>query len=187
MNPQQQIPNFSPRANTQPLCEIDPNTRALRETIPRFNRIRSVKPKISESTQRLAIAFYYVQKLGAPCMSKWTGTKGTISKIIEGLGLNENSRKTVERVLVSVQECRNRGFEYTGERRSGSGGSNRLIEQQSLDSQIIADAMEECLGVRQTTALINETRVARGIQHVGVSAVYGAVQRLNPTYINNIS
>lgn len=142
------------------------------------------KAKLSSRAQSLAIAYVYAQKLGAPNETEWDGHHGTVSSIIRELALAPGSRETVWRVLRSLQKCHKNGVEYTGEQNGGSGGANRLIEPESLDCQIIADSMESFVGLRQTTTLLNENRIARGLQHVGVSAVDNAVKRLNPVYVN---
>ena len=48
--------------------------------------------------------------------------------------------------------------QYRGERHSGSGGHNNLIELDSVEAQIIADDQEAGLTVRHATAHVNEHR-----------------------------
>jgi hypothetical protein len=76
------------------------------------------------------------------------------------------------------------GHEYTGERRRGAGGHNKLIIVGSVEEQILADAIESGCGFRQATRLVNEHRKQLdpppGLLEVVVSAVYGAHLRLEP-------
>ena len=72
--------------------------------------------------------------------------------------------------------------QYRGERHSGSGGHNKLIELDSVEAQIIADDLEAGLTVRHATAHVNEHRAECDPPkiHVGMSAVSSAVLRMDP-------
>ena len=124
---------------------------------------------ISEVARRHAIATYYVDVLDIEPPRLWKGD-GTVTTIIKALGMPPGSRDVVFRVLEDVWECQKNGLEYSGERRAGSGGQNKLIELDSIEAQIVADGIEGGLGLTQTTYLVNKHRLKNSLVHVGRSA-----------------
>ena len=93
--------------------------------------------------------------------------------------IQDGSRDVVRRVLVDVQECLRLKVQYRGERHSGSGGHNNLIDLDSLEAQIITDNLEAWLSVKHATAHVNEHRAKCNPTkiHVRTSAVISAVLR----------
>src|SRR5947209_7983645 len=86
----------------------------------------------------------------------------------------------VHHVLEAIIKCAMMGIEYDGGQHMGSGSHNSLIMLNSTESQIIADRMEQGLGLRQTTTLVNEYCIAIDKSHIGVSTVYSTYLQLNP-------
>ena len=86
----------------------------------------------------------------------------------------------MEGVLEECSACIKSHTEYTGERRGGSGNHKPLIETGSFYMQMVADCMEEGLGLRTTMERVNKHRVAAGLLHVGKSAVASAYHRACP-------
>lgn len=106
-------------------------------------------PVIKNQSIRVAISVYYIQKLLAPPKWEWGGRGGTISQIVEGLGLSRNSRRMVGRVLERVNLCLEMGEPYDG---SCDYDTNRMgrpiiIKPEDEETQIIADAIESGMSI----------------------------------------
>ena len=138
--------------------------------------------------RRLAIAVYFIDILGAPHESEWDGQDGTVAIIRREKKMKPGTQGNIRKVLADVVECHEEGFEYTGQAQGTRGGHNKLIDLESVEMQIAADAIEANLGYTQATYLVNEHRRAvimpAGVPpliDVGRSAVVSAMQRLKPT------
>ena len=83
-------------------------------------------------------------------------------------------------VLKEVWKCMSDGREYTGDKRN-VGGRRCLIEPGAVEENIIANWMEQGLGLRNTLDMVNQSRVDRGLLHCGLSAMITAFRRMNPT------
>ena len=138
-------------------------------------------PRLSAQNRRITIGGYYIEVLGAPDREEWSGQDGAIAKIIREFKMPSGSTFMVKAILDGVLECAQMGVEYDGARSPGSGGHNKCINLDSAETQIIADAIEGGLGLRQVTPMVNEYRASIGKGHVGMSAVHSAVKRLQPT------
>ena len=106
------------------------------------------------------------------------GYYGTISGIMKAMPqIPDGSRDVVRRMLVDVQDCLWLKVQYRGERHSGPGGYNNLIELESVEAQIIADDLEAGILAKHATAPVNNHRAECNPPkiHVGVSAVSSAV------------
>ena len=134
----------------------------------------------TERQRRVAIGDYYVNVLEAPPIASWTGKGGTISQIMAKLNLPKGSNRVVHRVLKVVEQCADDRVVYDGQRAFGSGGQTKLIRLGSVESQLVADFMENGSGHLQTTNAVNEYRARQGLVHVGRSAVYSAYKRVSP-------
>ena len=103
-----------------------------------------------------------------------------MSIIRRELKFPEGSEGVIRAVLVHAALQANET--YTGESKYTQGGANKHIQLGSLEEQIAADCIEGAFGYRQATFLVNEYRERLEPPQVAVgrSAVYSAVQRLNP-------
>lgn len=135
----------------------------------------------NDQDRRLAISFYFINTLNAPPEQVWSGCDGTISAIIKNFNLPLSSRETVRNILLQVMNCAKKGLKYCGNRLQGSGGHNKMIFHDSIEQQIIADAIEDGLGLRQATNLVNVYRNSKNKIHVGVTSIYSAYLRMQST------
>ena len=55
-----------------------------------------------------------------------------------------------------------------------------MIAKGDVDKTIIADWMEQGLGFRNTLAMVNQSRVDRGLTHIGISSLIFAFTRMKP-------
>ena len=138
---------------------------------------------ISNESKRSAIACCYYYTFDAPPEEAWAGKGGTIGQICNELDFGGlNSYGSVRRVLYDVKVAMEGGWEYCPAKNAGSGGKNVLIPTGSYYSQLVADCMEDGLGLRTTMHIVNEERAEEDppLQHVGLSAIMSAYHRLKP-------
>ena len=123
-----------------------------------------------EPAQRVYIAMVWQFNFGGLPEKFWQGRGGIVSKICAHIPiLTKNSDKRVLGVLEECSACIKSKVEYTGERRGGSGNHKPLIQTGSFYMQMVADCMEEGLGLHTTMNRVNKHRVAAGLLHVGLS------------------
>ena len=127
----------------------------------------------------LNTASYFLNILASQDVSTWSTTGGNINKTIKRLGLTRHHRKTVERTWNMVNECKEMEQEYTGNNCKRHLNPPYLLS--NLDElNILADSMENRLGFRYTTHLINFHCRYNGFDAVCKSTVNLAFLRLQP-------
>ena len=127
----------------------------------------------------LNIASYFLNILASPDVSTWSTTCRTINKTIKHPGLTRHHRKTVERTWHMVNKCKEMEQEYTGNNLTRHLNPPYLLS--NLDElNILADAMENRLGLRYKTHLINCHRHQNGFNAVCKSTVNPESLRLQP-------
>jgi hypothetical protein len=132
----------------------------------------------TRSIKNANIAYQYAL-LGAPTQEVWMGKNGTVSKLCKILQIPPGSRNTVLAHLEYLEHCITTNSKYDlNHRAEGSGGHNKLIEEGTVCSQIIANAIESGWGIHNAYLLVNEELAAMGKTHVSESAVYSAYKRL---------
>ena len=102
----------------------------------------------------LNIASYFINILASPDVSTWLTTGGPINKTIKHLGLTRNHGKTVEKTWHMVNKCKEMEQDYTRNNCTRHLGQPYLLSN-SDELNILADYMENILGLRYTTKLIN--------------------------------
>ena len=127
----------------------------------------------------LNIASYFINVLASPDVSTWSTTGGPINKTIKNLGLNRHHQKTVEIMWHVVNKYKEMEQEYKGNNCTRHLNPPYLLS--NLDElNILADAMENRIGLRYTTHHINCHRQYNGIDAVCKSSVNLAFLRLQP-------
>ena len=87
------------------------------------------------------------------------------------------------KVLNDVTDCLDRGIEYNGKRQQFDIlRGTRKLKLGSLDEQLIADWIEDGLGFRLTTMLLNSHSQQQGLTLVGQKSVYNAINQLSPRF-----
>ena len=152
------------------------------------DRDETLEATVGAQGRRLAIAVYFIDILDAPHESEWDGQDGTVAIIHREKKMKPGSQAIIRKVLADVVKCHEEGLEYTGEAKGTQGGHNKLIELDSVEMQLAADAIEANQGYTQATHQVNEYRrtvvMPAGVPpliDVGRSAVVSAMQRLKPT------
>ncbi len=130
----------------------------------------------SDQSRRIAIAYYYVNGLGAPAPDQWAGKMGTVSKIRKALNMSPGSTGTILNVLRDVFDKRQQNLVYTGASADTPMrvSRRRVISADSAEAQIIADTLELGLGVREAQLMVNDYRQSLGKSHLGVTTIYKA-------------
>ena len=104
---------------------------------------------VTDEQRRASIAVAFIDVFNAAPKCEWGGVDGTVSLIMAHLGVPRGSRDVVYRVLNDVVQCHLDGVEYSSDRKAGQGGQAKLIKLGSMEEQIIADNMEQGLGLKQ--------------------------------------
>ena len=164
----QQVARAAPPLPTAPdaVNTVPPSPKRRKAAIAAEGKITSsAKPPpgfcpISQESKRSAIACCYFYTFDAAPRSAWTGTDGTITQICNELDFGgTNSYGSVKNVLVDVEKAMEGGWEYCPARKSNSKEkSNVLIAIGGYYSQLVADCMEDGLGLRTTMHIVNEER-----------------------------
>ena len=146
-------------------------------------------PKVGHDQVALnySVAYYFVNVLLSPPKKEWYGQEGTISAIINTFNIKESHlsttmnglRRKIERILCKVVECSRRGVMFDGYPSRSKVGRKLLIEEGSIEECIIADRMESGLGVRMTTAMVNQHRMDEGLEPVCHGVVADHIHRMN--------
>ena len=83
-------------------------------------------------------------------------------------------------ILREVSKCKNIEHIYDNRTYWNKEGVPCLIKTESSGEIIIADWMEQGLGFRNTTLMVNKNRLDEGRGHVGMIAVRDAFLPMNP-------
>ena len=102
-----------------------------------------------------------------------------LKKTIKHPGLTRHNQKTVERTWHMVNKCKEMEQEYTGNNCTRNLNPPYLLSNTD-EINILADAMENRLGLRYTTHLINFHRHHNGFDALCKSIVNIAFLRLQP-------
>ena len=131
-----------------------------------------------------AMAYYYRYVLQAPSEDLWDGKDGVISTMITIFKLpnthHGNNRRSIRILLKEVRKCVSEGRIYKGFT-DRKWGKSSLLTSGSKEEHIIADWMEQGLGFRWTTMMVNHYRREVGLTIVGRNAVMYAFHRMKPT------
>ena len=137
---------------------------------------------VTQQHLRMSIGVYYLIRFGRQIKRSWGGQGGVISAIRKVWNIPQTHSRYIKRILTRVNELQLKNVPYTGQSGQQLGGSGRkpLIQQGSMEEQIIADWMEQGLGFRQTTKMVNQHRRDQGLTLVGRSAVRNHFEKMNP-------
>jgi hypothetical protein len=123
--------------------------------------------------------------LDCPTRSEWYGRGGTISyvrKIVQ-LPYSTNNIDIISSVFDEVSHCVVNGLDYDGMSRkqdANKGGRKPVVD---INDQVlitmIADLIENGFGLRNTLCLVNGHLEESGHESISMSALCGAIQRLN--------
>ena len=130
-----------------------------------------------------SIAYVYQHCYAAPPPEDWGGSCGTVMRLINFFRIPKKKRRQVRRILMEVWQSILEQREYNHNLHSNS-GRTPMVAEGDPDEDIIANWMEQGLGFRHTLAMVNQSRVERGLIHIGISALIFAFRRMNPIIKN---
>ena len=127
----------------------------------------------------LNTASYFLDILASPDVSTWSTTCGPIKKTIKHLGLTRHHQNKADITWHIVNKCKEMKQEYTGNNCTRHLNPPYLLS--NLDElNILAYSMENRLGLRYTTHIINFHRHQNGFDAVCTSTVNLAFLRFQP-------
>ena len=111
----------------------------------------------------LNIASYSLNILASPYVSTWSTTGGPIHKTMKHPGLTRHHRKTVERTWYMVNTSKEMEQQYTGNNNVTRHLNPPYLVSNVDELNILANSMENRLGLIYTTKLINCHRHRNGL------------------------
>ena len=108
----------------------------------------------TNTTLNLNIASYFLNILDSPDVLTWFTIVGPITKTIKYIGLTEHHQNKLEITWHMVNRCKEMDLQYTGNNCKNHLGKPYLLSNPD-ELNILADAMENKLGLRYTTHLIS--------------------------------
>ena len=117
--------------------------------------------------------------MASPDVSTWSTTGGPINKTIKHIGLTRHHRHKVERMWHIVLKCKEMEQDYTGNNFTTHLNPPYLLSDPD-ELNILANVLENRLGIRYTTHLINCHRHHNGFDALCKSTVNIAFLRLQP-------
>ena len=114
----------------------------------------------------------------------WGGRHGLAIKIKKDMGLKHSQRSDFEPIFLHVIECARSGKEFKAHEVMNHGGREPKIKVDSIQAQIVADAVEMGLSTSRAWHLLNENELDEGREAISLSAVNSLVGKLNPKLVH---
>ena len=115
----------------------------------------------------------------------WGGRHGVAIKIKRDLGLDNTQRADFDRIFLHVIECARNGKEFDPADIIKHGGRECSIKTDSIQAQIVADALEMGLSTTRAWNLLNEHEIEEGRDTHSISAVTSLVGKLQPKLVHS--
>ena len=109
----------------------------------------------------------------------WGGRHGITNKIKKDMGLKASQRGDFESIYLHVIECARTGKDFKAEEVMSHGGRGPKIRSDSIQAQIVADAIEMGLSTSRAWHLLNDNELEEGREALSLSAVTSLVAKLN--------
>ena len=108
------------------------------------------------TNRRTAIAYYFEAVLGSPAKEEWPSL-GTVSDICVAFKNDTQAfRNTVKLVIETVMQCQDNNVQYTGEGNYEAVGRKPIIKSNSIEAEIIADAIESGNSIEMAAYTVNQ-------------------------------
>ena len=128
------------------------------------------------------MASYFIETLASPHKNTWHHRGGPSTQTIDKFSLNTNHWQSVEHTWQTLISCIEQGVKYTGKNVTKKHVRPYLLSSSS-EINLLANSMQNCLGLRYTTLLINCHRQTHGDNAVRNSTVNLSFRRLQPKII----
>ena len=110
--------------------------------------------------RRTAIDYYFEGVLDSPGKEEWPSL-GTVSDICVAFKNDTQAFKnTVKLVIETVMQCQDNNVQYTGEGNYEAVGRKPIIKSNSIEAEIIADAIESGNSIEMAAYTVNQHREA---------------------------
>eukprot|EP00536_Pseudo-nitzschia_multiseries_P011034 jgi/Psemu1/27662/gm1.27662_g len=135
----------------------------------------------SPADMRTSIAFYFENILKSPPEHLWKKKKtiASIANIFDPSN-RRSFRDTVKQVCQDVVVCQHANLPYTGKGNYQAVGRKCVIPLDSVEAEIIADALESGNSINMSTYIVNQYREKNELPSLTYSAVRGCRNRLKP-------
>ena len=127
----------------------------------------------------LNIASYFINTIASPHANTWHHICGPITQTIDLFCLNPNHRRSVEHTWKNIDQFYRAGVKYTGRNVTKKYGRTYLLSS-SYEINLLANSMQNRLGLRYTNLPINCNRQTHGDNSASRSTVNLAFRRLQP-------
>lgn len=133
---------------------------------------------------RHAILYVYDKMLDAPedCEeTPWDGKGGVISTIRATLQIDEGYKSSyIRAILEEIEASRGKDEGYIPKFSTSQRGRKAIIDIESQEAQIIADAVESGKSILDAWLLVNAHRDAEVLPSLTISSVYGCIKQMKP-------
>ena len=162
--------------------EIELETdEVMEEEEVRYSSFGGNHDVLTTKSNKLGIAFLYLNVLHAAPEDDWGGTNGLINKMLDMLNLRHKGYFSwLKEILQAVRVCFIRNIEYTGQGIKKRRGPLPVLAINSEEARIVATSCEKNLGIRHATQRVNTYRVRLGKGILGQTCIFGLFQRLKP-------
>ena len=150
--------------------------------VPPVSFSAEVAFKAASSTRniRLAIAVLFEVVLGSPPSEEWKERK-TVPTIMDMFDQRKKSfGKKIRNVCRDVLQCQEDEIPYDPVRKYKNSGRKPIIAVDSVEAEIIADAIESGNSIKMASHIANKYREEKGRDSLTLSAVTGCFHRLRP-------
>ena len=130
-----------------------------------------------QKSLNINIAYYFLETLASLHKSTWHHRGVTITQTINNLSLYHNHRRSVEHTWKTLISCIEKGVKYTGKHVTKRSGRPYFLYYSS-EINLLANSMENCIGLRYMTLLVNCHRHTHGDNAVSKSTVNLSFRRL---------
>ena len=132
-----------------------------------------------QKSLNINIAYYFIDTLASQYASTWHRIGGPTTQIIDHFSFNPNRRRSVEHTWKTLIGCIEKGVKYTGKNVTKNHGRPYLLSSSS-EINLLVNSIQNRLGLRYTTLLINFHCQTYGDNVVSKSTVNLAFRRLQP-------
>ena len=148
-----------------------------------YSTFASESDVFSTQSNKIGIAAFYLNVLSAPEEQMWGGREGTIINILTTFRIRgKGYYMWVKKILLDVRECILKNKEYKGQNLKLKRGPRTLLTFEDPEAEIVANTMEEGLGIRHAANRVNCYRLGKGKEILGVSCLFNLFQSLKPKY-----
>ena len=125
---------------------------------------------LSSKSNKIGVAFHYMNVLDAEPEDLWDGADGIINRILVAINLkNKGYYGWVRDILRAVRVCIIKNIEYTGQGIKKRRGFLPTLTIKSKEAKIVAATMEKSLGIRHATQRVNTYRIRMNLGILGES------------------